>query len=201
MRIYSVNKKLGQTPLEALEILRKQKKIPTSAKLSYAGRLDPMASGVLLILNGATQAEREKYMALPKVYQAQILFGFSTDSFDLLGLPTPAAIPSAPDHLSDEALAKLERSPNRDQIIKTLTALTGKILLPIPPYSSVPYKGKPLFEWARAGKIKDKDFPKREMKIKNIQLNNLKFISTLKLLKYIQTNVKKVKGDFRQKKF
>lgn len=187
MKVYSINKKLGQTPLEALEAFRKAKKISPAAKLTYAGRLDPMATGVLLILEGATQADREKYMGLPKVYEAQVLFGFSTDSFDLLGLPSIQR--SAPD----------EGSLNRDSIIKSLKHLTGKVLLPIPPYSSVPYKGKPLFEWARAGKLKEKDWPKREMEIKSIKLVNSKQLSANSLLKYIQKNIPKVKGDFRQK--
>ena len=95
MKVYNIYKKVGQTPLEALEVLRKKKKLSLSAKLSYAGRLDPMASGVLLILQGATQTQREKYLSLDKKYRAKILLGFGSDSFDLLGLPTHGVIPSA----------------------------------------------------------------------------------------------------------
>ena len=184
MKIYNIYKKLGQTPLEALESLRKRKKISVGAKLTYAGRLDPMASGVLLILKNATQAQREKYMGLPKVYRAQILLGFSTDSFDLLGLPSACVAP-----VVAEGACKA--------VLKTFV---GNISLPIPFYSSVIYKSKPLFEWARAGKLKEKDWLKREMEIKNIKFIGQKNISAKKLLQYIQTHIKKVKGDFRQEK-
>ena len=92
MKVHQIYKKIGETPLQALEKHRKQKKIPSNAKLTYAGRLDPMASGVLLILQGATQKQRERYMGLGKTYEVKILFGFSTDSYDLLGLPRASGV-------------------------------------------------------------------------------------------------------------
>lgn len=189
MKAHVVNKKLGETPLEALERFRKSRRIPSVAKLTYAGRLDPMASGVLLILEGATQKQKEKYLALPKVYEAEVLFGFKTDTFDLLGIPSVSSIPSAAD-LSPEALAKGEGS---------LSSLKGKINLPIPAYSSVPLEGKPMFVHARAGKLKITELPNREMLIKSIKLVHSRQLTANSLLKYIQKNIAKVNGDFRQK--
>ena len=184
MKVHVVNKKLGETPLEALERFRKSRKIPKAAKLTYAGRLDPMASGVLLILEGASQAEKEKYLALPKVYEAEILFGFKTDTFDLLGLP----VFCHPDRVSASERAE-----------GSLSSLKGKIVLPIPAYSSVPLNGKPMFMHARAGKLKTSTLPKREMEIKSVKQLDSKQLTANTLLKYIQKNIPKVKGDFRQK--
>ena len=189
MKIYNVYKKIGQTPFEALEILRKKQGISASAKLTYAGRLDPMANGVLLVLQGATQTKREKYIALGKVYRAQILLGLSTDSYDLLGLPT-----------GKFNSVKVEEKLKKEDLTKVIKSFKGKIELPIPPYSSVIYKGKPLFEWARKGKLEIKDLPKRPMEIKKIKFLGSKDITFVKLLKYIQISIKKVKGDFRQEK-
>lgn len=188
MKIYRVYKKIGETPLEALERLRKQRKLSANAKLTYAGRLDPMASGVLLILQDATQVEREKYMGLDKEYEVEVLFGFETDSYDLLGVPV---IPS-------EGEAVVEGSLNLVKMNKLLESYKGKIKLPVPPYSSIPYKGKPLFEWARIGKkVK---LPIKEFKVKSIKLKETRYITLAQLFKYIQTNINKVKGDFRQEK-
>ena len=184
MKVHQVYKKIGETPLEALEKFRKKSKISPAAKLTYAGRLDPMASGVLLILEGATQADREKYMGLNKEYEVKVLFGFETDSYDLLGM-------------AKRVKGLGLRVENIEEIIEKYH---GLIKLPIPPYSSVPYKGKPLFEWARAGKLKEKDLPRREFKVQSIKLKGLKQITSAHLLKYIQTQIKKVKGDFRQEK-
>ena len=46
-----VYKKLGQTPLEAL-LDFKNKNPDFSGSMTYAGRLDPMAEGLLILLSG-----------------------------------------------------------------------------------------------------------------------------------------------------
>ncbi len=186
MKVYKLYKKIGETPLEALEKFRKIKKIPASKKLTYAGRLDPMAEGVLLILANASQKQKEKYLNSDKTYDVKILFGFQTDSYDLLGLPS--ALP-----------APLDENLN-SKIKKHLLNYQGKINLPVPPYASVLYKGKPLFEWARAGKLTQKDLPKRAMHFKKIKFKGLQSLPAKRLLSHIQTNIKKVRGDFRQEK-
>ena len=42
--------------------------------------------------------------------------------------------------------------------------------MPFPPYSSYKIKGKPLFEWAREGKIKEIKIPEKEREIYKIKL-------------------------------
>ena len=184
MQVYNINKPVGQTPLDALKALRKKMRIAPSAKLTYAGRLDPMASGVLLILKDASQDEREKMLALEKTYETKILFGISTDSWDLLGLPKKGKTLHLP----------------KAVIIKNLKQYQLISPLPVPFYSSVPYRGKPLFEWARAGKITEKALPLRQMTIKNIKLMGMAKIPAKKLLKTIESSIGKIKGDFRQVK-
>ena len=46
------NKKVGETLLQALNKLRKGFSFLENQKLTYAGRLDPMAEGKLLVLIG-----------------------------------------------------------------------------------------------------------------------------------------------------
>ena len=53
--------------------------------MTYAGRLDPMASGVLLVLAGEETKNKDKYLGLDKEYDFEILFGFATDTYDILG--------------------------------------------------------------------------------------------------------------------
>lgn len=46
----TVEKAVGETPLVAVERLRESLRIPAGVPMAYAGRLDPMASGRLLVL-------------------------------------------------------------------------------------------------------------------------------------------------------
>src|ERR1700749_2760200 len=83
--VLNLYKKLGETPRERLERLRIQKPHYAHEVLSYAGRLDPMAEGVLLCLVGSANKRRELYLDMSKEYKLDVLFGFSTDTYDILG--------------------------------------------------------------------------------------------------------------------
>src|ERR1700722_19791374 len=80
-------KQKGETPLQTLERLRFEQPQYADAKLSYAGRLDPMAEGVMLVLVAEENKSREKHLRLDKTYVTEILFGVSTDTGDVLGIP------------------------------------------------------------------------------------------------------------------
>src|SRR3989344_9613864 len=90
--IIVLNKKEGETPLEALENFRPRNKEYKDIKMTYAGRLDPMASGLLLVLVGKEIKNKEKYLALNKEYDFKILFGFATDTYDILGRVTHSKV-------------------------------------------------------------------------------------------------------------
>ena len=53
--------------------------------MTYAGRLDPMASGLLIVLAGEETKNKEKYLNLDKEYLFEVLFGFKTVTYDFLG--------------------------------------------------------------------------------------------------------------------
>ena len=84
-KLLVLNKREGETPLEALENWRLKHKKYKDVKMTYAGRLDPMASGLLVILAGEETKNKEKYLGLDKEYEFEVLFGFSTDTYDILG--------------------------------------------------------------------------------------------------------------------
>jgi tRNA pseudouridine55 synthase len=86
-QVLKLYKKVGETPLECLERFRKNHPKFKNQKMTYAGRLDPLAEGELLVLVGESCKNKEKYLKLDKEYLVDILFGFETDSYDLLGLP------------------------------------------------------------------------------------------------------------------
>ncbi len=178
--VVAIQKKLGETPLEALTRLRAEKSEYKDETLSYAGRLDPMASGVMLVLVGDANKEREKYLSLDKVYQAEILFGISTDTFDTLGLVTEV-----------KAVELSEQT-----ILDAVGSLTGTFTQKYPSFSSKPVDGIPLFAHARAGKRVP--VPSHDVTLHEAKLLRLEKFSSTSLLKKIIDQVALVQGDFRQ---
>jgi tRNA pseudouridine55 synthase len=102
--------------------------------LAYAGRLDPMAEGKMLILAGEACKEREKYLGLDKNYIFEVLLGFSSDSGDILGLLK-----------KDKKDFKISLKNLKKEVEKNLSQKKGKRKMQYPVYSSKPVDGKPLF--------------------------------------------------------
>jgi tRNA pseudouridine55 synthase len=81
-----LSKKRGETPLQALKRLEESKPEFQGEKLTYAGRLDPLAEGLLLVLVGEECKNKEAYLGLDKQYEFSVLLGFKTDTGDIMGL-------------------------------------------------------------------------------------------------------------------
>jgi tRNA U55 pseudouridine synthase TruB len=89
--VFGLYKPAGWTPLQALLELKRVRPELADIPLTYAGRLDPMAEGLLLVLGGEKVHEKDTYLGLDKTYTVTALLGIETDSFDLLGMPKAAA--------------------------------------------------------------------------------------------------------------
>lgn len=188
-KIILLNKKEGETPLEALQKFRFKNAKYKGIKMTYAGRLDPMASGILLVLVGEETKNKEKYLKLEKEYEFEILFGFATDTYDILGKVQHSHIlKNIGMLLSQKELEKLVK--------QNLKKFTPKFIQKYPIYSSKTVKGKQLFEYAREGI--DVEVPEREVRVKELKFLKTRTIKSKSLLQNIQKRVKKVKGDFRQ---
>ncbi len=182
-QVLNLYKQLGETPRERLERLRVQKPHYEHEVLSYAGRLDPMAEGVMLALVGAANQNREAYLELSKEYVVDILWGFSTDTYDLLG--RVMEIGEADDI-------------TREKVQKGLNEFRGHIEQEYPPYSSKTVEGKSLFAWARQGALGSLVMPRRSVTIYSIEVEEMYKVPEVTLLEFIEESVTKVNGDFRQ---
>lgn len=144
--------------------------------MTYAGRLDPMAEGELLILVGDECKNKEKYLGLNKEYEVEIVFGIETDTYDALGL----------------ALVRSDKTPKPVSL-----SGEGKFIQEYPPYSSKTVNGKQLHELARAGELPD-GMPVKEVEIYSMQTLSEGTIQAEQLKTRIFSMIHKVKGDFRQ---
>jgi tRNA pseudouridine55 synthase len=181
--VLNLYKQLGETPRERLERLRVQKPHYEHEVLSYAGRLDPMAEGVMLCLVGAANQRREAYLELGKEYVLDILFGFATDTYDILGRVMETG----------EAAGI-----TRERVQKGLNEFRGHIEQEYPPYSSKTVEGKSLFEWARSNALGALVMPSRTVTIHHIDVEKMYKVPERMLLSYIEDGIARVTGDFRQ---
>jgi tRNA pseudouridine(55) synthase len=187
----TVEKHLGETPLQALERTRKERGIDAGIPMTYAGRLDPMAEGKLLVLLGDECKRRENYEALDKEYVFEILFGYASDSGDILGMANKV---SHSTHITSAALSA------------AVQGVGGLQVLPYPAYSSKTVDGTPLFALAREGKLPEK-MPERSVRIYQINVEDLKSDTGGNILAdlegrigklQIDTSPKNPYGDFRR---
>lgn len=79
-----IYKPIGITSVELMNIYKKENNI--KERVSFAGRLDPMAHGEMILLKGEECKLQESYCGRDKIYEFQILYGFNTDTLDILGI-------------------------------------------------------------------------------------------------------------------
>lgn len=182
-KVINIYKPQGWTPLRTIVEFKKLNKKYKDATISYAGRLDPMAEGVLLLLVGEENKKRKKYQDLTKVYEAEIVFGVATDTYDALGIIEKISVGAY---------------PSEDKIKEYFTNIVGMTVQKYPPYSSKTVNGKPLYWWARNKKISEIEIPAREIEIYHIELLDFTQINISELYHGVLTRIEKIEGDFRQ---
>lgn len=176
-------KKVGETPLEALERHRALRPELAGVPMTYAGRLDPIAEGQLLILAGEECKDKAAYLGLDKEYEVEVVFGIETDTHDALGLAVLGQNLAQNDRVMRETM---------------LQRYVGKFKQEYPAYSSKTVGGKQLHELARADELPD-EMPTKEVEIYSIELLEERILSSSDLKAQIFSMINKVKGDFRQK--
>ncbi|MCH8814171.1 MAG: tRNA pseudouridine(55) synthase TruB [Chloroflexi bacterium] len=131
--ILNVNKEKGITSHDVVQRVRRA--LP-GTKVGHAGTLDPMATGVLVVLVGHAVRISEFVMDLTKVYRATITLGESTDTYDAEGNVTATA----------PVLA------SESDVLSSLSRFVGEIEQTPPPYSAAKIDGKRAYKLARQGK-------------------------------------------------
>src|SRR5260221_1849491 len=86
LKFLNVYKPKSQTPLQTILKLKQIFPEYQSSTLSYAGRVDQMAQGVILVLVDGENKHRTKYENFQKTYLTDVLFGITTDTYDPLGI-------------------------------------------------------------------------------------------------------------------
>lgn len=155
----NINKPRGMTSHDVVAAIRR---LYPNLKVGHAGTLDPLATGVLLVLVGQATKRQAELMSLEKEYAAQIILGRKSPTDDLEGRLVTTA--------TQAELAKI----NKVLIKNVLKEFIGEITQTVPAYSAVKVGGKKLYELARRGQLAGVKLPRRKVFIKQIDL--LEFI-------------------------
>ena len=168
-------KEVGETPLEVVTKLKEKHTMHEDTRLSYAGRLDPMASGKLLVLVGDTCKRQRHFTKLDKEYIVEVLLGVGSDTGDVLGL-------------SHEGNAV---APTDDEIRHALKHEVGVHIVPYPAFSSKTVGGKPLFLHALEGTLEDINIPTHQEAFYAIRLVERNTYTKSELMERVRAHLEK----------
>ncbi|KAI9759225.1 MAG: hypothetical protein M4579_002513 [Chaenotheca gracillima] len=133
----------------------RRNKRSSEVKIGHGGTLDPLATGVLVAGIGKGTKELGSFLGCTKSYEAVVLFGAATDSYDRLG----KVLSRAPhEHLT------------RTKVEEALAQFRGKIMQRPPVFSALRVQGKHLYEYAREGKEVPEKIEERPVEVMSLEL-------------------------------
>jgi tRNA pseudouridine55 synthase len=127
--------------LSSNDALIRAKRLYLAKKAGHTGTLDPLASGLLPLCFGEATKFSQDLLEADKTYEATMRLGIRTTTGDAEG----------------EAIET--REVNRDQaaVLEALSRFRGEIVQVPPMYSALKRDGKPLYEYARAGQVVERE--------------------------------------------
>jgi tRNA pseudouridine55 synthase len=130
-------------------------KQPVQVKIGHGGTLDPAATGVLILGVGSGTKSLSRFLECTKSYEAVILFGAATDTYDAVG----KIVARKPyDHVT------------KDIVEEALNKFRGSIMQRPPIYSALKVQGKPLYQYAREGKEVPVEIEERPVEVESLEM-------------------------------
>jgi tRNA pseudouridine55 synthase len=159
------------TSHDAVDYIRKK---IGQRSVGHAGTLDPLATGLLVILIGKATKLSNTLISMDKDYSGSMSLGFSTDTQDLEGRISSFS----------------ESSPEEARVRAVFSDFTGQQSQTPPAYSAVRQNGKKLYELARQGgvtDIKPRDIYISALTITRIDLPEVCFFLTCSKGAYVRS--------------
>lgn len=132
--------------------LQSAKRLYRAQKAGHAGTLDPLASGLLVVLFGEATKFAGPLLDAPKEYLARVRLGETTTTGDAEG----------------ETLERREVRVSAAEIEAVLARFRGVVRQVPPMYSALKHGGRPLYELAREGRSVERQ--PREVEIHLLEL-------------------------------
>ncbi len=156
-----IDKPIGPTSMDICARVRTRLRragAPKRVKVGHAGTLDPLATGVLVVLVGKATRLSDRLMATRKGYLTTIDLSCFSTTDDAEGEKTPVEIASP---------------PTRAQIDGAIPSFVGTIMQAPPAFSAIKVAGRAAYKDARAGR--PLDLPARPVTITAIRVMDYTF--------------------------
>lgn len=144
-----INKPKGIT---SFDVIRQLRRITGVKKIGHAGTLDPLATGLMLMLFGTACKQAQQFSKLDKTYVAELTLGANSSTGDAEG----------------ELMAVSDRVPTLAEVEAALKRFVGGIEQTPSIYSAIKIDGKEAYKYARAGQAVE--VPSRKVTINSIKL-------------------------------
>ncbi|MBE6646559.1 MAG: tRNA pseudouridine(55) synthase TruB [Ruminococcaceae bacterium] len=130
--VLAVHKCAGMT---SHDVVNRVRRLYGTKRVGHAGTLDPMATGVLVVLVGRAAKACEYISSDRKAYRAVLKLGIVTDTEDITG----------------EVLRECAEIPSAERVIEACRSFVGQIKQIPPMYSALKVNGQKLYDLARQG--------------------------------------------------
>ncbi|HXZ07202.1 MAG TPA: tRNA pseudouridine(55) synthase TruB [Paraburkholderia sp.] len=127
--------------LSSNDALIRAKRLYLAKKAGHTGTLDPLASGLLPLCFGEATKFSQDLLEADKTYEATMRLGVRTTTGDAEG----------------EAVQTRDVSCDEAAVVAALSQFRGEIVQIPPMYSALKRDGKPLYEYARAGQVVERE--------------------------------------------
>lgn len=162
--ILLVDKPAGWTSFDVVNKVRHMvsaSELNTSHKkrfpVGHTGTLDPLATGLLVLMLGTYTKKVPEFTKLDKTYEVTMRLGQTSTTGDEEGEKT---------HVSD-------RQPGREELESALGKFTGEIMQTPPAFSAIKINGQRAYDLARKGKVPE--LKPRPAKIYRIEFTDYEY--------------------------
>jgi len=151
--ILLVDKPKGLTSSRVVELIKRKFKV----KAGHTGTLDPIATGLLIVLTSKHTKEASLFLKLDKSYEVKAILGIETDTFDMKG----------------KVLQQSSGEVTGEELEKALQGFQGDIWQVPPPFSAKKIAGRKAYELARRGVAVN--IPPKKVSIHSLELKEFRF--------------------------
>lgn len=137
--IIFIDKPRGWTSFDVVAKLRGQLRRETGLKkpkIGHTGTLDPLATGLMIIVTGSYCKRAQEFSKLDKVYEVTMKLGVTSTTDDEEGEKTPVS----------------DKKPSEKEVKAAVELFIGEIKQTPPAFSAIKINGKRAYKLAREGK-------------------------------------------------